>query len=376
MDRRLLKGIGALAATLLLVVAAQAEEHVSPADTARLLAGLPPSAGSPLDSFTHEGSWQRHAKRFDTAWDALEKRQLTKIRAWSKEHIPQRQPVLYYMFSGPDFLYADAFFPDASTYVLSGLEPVGPVPNVEGLSRGALAGEVGRLQRSLNSVLSFSFFITKKMKHELKGGRLTGTLPILYVFLARAGKTIDEVSLVTLDPDGTLKPTDESKAGGKAPWGAAEGAKIVFTGAGGKKGTLYYFSTDVSDGGFERSGFQAFCAKLGRGDALLKSASYLLHSGNFSKVRDFVLAHSEAVVQDDSGIPLRYFKRDDWRLYPFGNYLGPISIFPGKYQRDLGALYHRERAGSLDFGIGYRWRPRQSNLLLAVHGGRVTQQDR
>ncbi len=371
MNRRLLKGAGALAATLILVVAAQAEEHASPADTARLLAGMPPSAGSPLDSFTHDGSWQRHAKRFDTAWDALEKRQLTKIRAWSKEHIPQRQPVLYYMFSGPDFLYADAFFPDAATYVLSGLEPVGPVPNVEGLSRGALAGEVGRLQRSLNSVLSFSFFITKKMKHELRGGRLTGTLPILYVFLARAGKTIDDVSLITLDADGHEHPDEGSKARG-----AAEGAKIVFSGADGKKSTLYYFSTDVSDGGFDRSGFEAFCAKLGRGDALLKSASYLMHSGNFSKVRDFVLANSEAIVQDDSGIPLRYFKQDTWRLYPFGNYLGPISIFPRNYQRDLGALYHRERAGPLDFGIGYRWRPRQSNLLLAVRGGRVTQQDR
>jgi hypothetical protein len=93
-------------------------------------------------------------------------------------------------------------------------------------------------------------------------------------------------------------------------------------------------------------------------------------------VRDFVLAESDAIVQDDSGIPVRYFKEDEWRLYPFGNYLGPISIFPGKYQRELGALYHKERAGPLEFGIGYRWRPRQSNLLLAVRGERVTQQQR
>jgi hypothetical protein len=237
------------------------------------------------------------------------------------------------------------------------------------LSRGALAGEVGRLQRSLNSVLSFSFFITKKMKHELRGGRLTGTLPILYVFLARAGKTIDEVSLITLDADGNETPQDENARG------AAQGARIAFSGADGKKRTLYYFSTDVSDGGFDRSGFQAFCAKLGRGDALLKSASYLMHSGNFSKVRDFVLGHSDAIVQDDSGIPLRHFKPDAWRLNAFGNYLGPISIFPGRYQRDLSALYRRERAGSLDFGIGYRWRPRQSNLLLVLRGKKTAQSD-
>ncbi len=373
MDRRWRSVLtGALAAGFLMAATAGsiAAEHASADDTARLLAGMQPSAASPLTPYTREGSWQRHAKLFDTAWANLEKRQLAKIRSWSAEHITQRQPVVYYMFSGPDFLYADAFFPGASTYVLSGLEPVGSIPDVEGLSRGALAGDLGRLQHSLNSVLSFSFFITKKMKHELRGGRLSGTLPILYVFLARSGKTIDDVSLVALDADGTLRPAEDGKDRSKA-----QGAKIVFSGADGKKQTLYYFSTDVSDGGFERSGFQAFCAGLGRGDALLKSASYLMHSDSFSKVRDFVLDRSDAIVQDDSGIPVRHFKADMWQLYPFGNYLGPISIFPGRYQRQLQALYRKERAGALDFGIGYRWRPRQSNLLLALRGRRVTQQE-
>jgi len=34
---------------------------------------------------------------------------------------------MYYMFSGPDFLYAYTFFPNANTYILAGLEPVGQV---------------------------------------------------------------------------------------------------------------------------------------------------------------------------------------------------------------------------------------------------------
>lgn len=367
----------ALVAGLLLVVAhgAAAAEKAGADDTARLLAGMPPAAASELHAYADGDIWKRHAARFDKAWGQLEKRQLAKIGTWSQEHIPQRSPVLYYMFSGPDFLYADAFFPDAATYVLSGLEPVGPIPDVEKLSERSLGYELAQLQQSLNSVLSYSFFITKKMKTQLRTGRLTGTLPILYVFLARSGKTIDEVSLITLDPDGTVKPAGESEVRGKAPWGAAEGAKIVFSGSDGEKRTLYYFSTDVSNGGFDKSGFGAFCAKLGRGDALLKSASYLMHSGNFSKVRDFVLDRSDVVVQDDSGIPARHFDRDAWQLHPFGNYLGPINIFPGKYQRDLAGLYRRDRAGPLEFSIGYRWRPRQSNLLLARKSGARTAQD-
>ena len=43
------------------------------------------------------------------------------------------------MFSGPDFLYVDAFFRNRTTYVLSGLEPVGQVPAITDASRRSLA---------------------------------------------------------------------------------------------------------------------------------------------------------------------------------------------------------------------------------------------
>jgi hypothetical protein len=82
------------------------------------------------------------------------------------------------------------------------------------------------------------------------------------------------------------------------------------------------------------------------------------------------------VVQDDSGIPVRFFKPEQWQLYPFGNYVRPLSIFPRAYQPQLNALYHKEHAGPLDFGIGYHWRPRQSNLLLAVKSKKTAQDER
>jgi hypothetical protein len=62
---------------------------------------------------------------------------------------------------------------------------------------------------------------------------------------------------------------------------------------------------------------------------------------------------------------LRFFKPDEWRLRPFGRYLGPIGEFPGRYQKGLNDLFHRSNAPRIDFGVGYRWRPNESNLLLA-----------
>jgi hypothetical protein len=345
-----------------------AAETATADDTARILAGMPPATGSPLAKFTSDRSWQQHARRFDSAWSALEKRQISKINAWSTQYLTQRKPVVFYMFSGPDFLYADAFYPGADTYVLSALEPVGEVPDLTGVSSGALAGGLGRIENSLNSVLSYSFFITRKMRHELSGGRFSGTLPILYVFLARSGKTVHEASLVTLDADGVVHPASD-----KAERNAPMGAKIVFsTGKDGKAQTLYYFSTDLSNDGVKKSGFLKFCTGLG--DSFLKSASYLLHSDNFSTVRDFILDGSDAIVEDDSGIPVRYFKDDEWKLYPFGNYLRPLGLFPRTYQPQMSALFRKDRAVPLDFGIGYRWHPRESNLLLAVRSGKKTAQ--
>lgn len=361
--------VRAVAAAMVLILIAHLAparaDTATPDDTARLLAGLAPVPGSPLAPFVEDAGWQRHAKHFDSAWKSLEERQLSRIGAWSKKNIARPSPTVFYMFSGPDYLYADAFFPEASTYVLSGLEPVGKVADLAGLSPRVLAQDLRELQSSLNSVLSFSFFITKKMKTELQGGRLTGTLPVLYVFLARSGKTIREVSYVSLDERGAVQTLAEPPA--KA--GPADGVKIVFTKGDGPPRTLYYFSTDLSDWGVKKSAFLNFCDSLGTGDSLLKSASYLMHSDGFKKVREFVLARSALVVQDDSGVPVRFFDAADWTMHPFGNYLGPISLFPNRSQPAMRQLFGKGRAEPIDFGIGYRWRPRESNLLLAVRSG-------
>jgi hypothetical protein len=352
--------IAVVALSLLLAAAlsARCADVVSPNDTARFLAGMPPSAESPLLPLTSDPLWLRHAGFFDAAFGQLEQRQLVKIRSWAASNLAAPRPTMFYMFSGPDFLYADAFYSNATTYVLSALEPVGSVPDLTRLPRGAVRYSLYSVEHSLGSILSFSFFITKLMKADLHAGQLNGILPILYVFLARSGKTIRDVSLITLDDNGAaLPPTTAGKD-------LTQGVKISFAGSDGVDRTLYYFSTDLSNGGVKRSGFLKFCGMLAPGNSLIKSASYLLHSSHFSTVRDFLLTNSATMIQDDSGVPLANYDPTKWRLFPFGRYAGPIAKFPGKYQPRYAQLFRNSRP--MDFGIGYRWRPYESNLLLAI----------
>jgi hypothetical protein len=340
---------------------AAAVDAVSADDTARFLAGMPPSAGSPLVPLTKDANWQRHAAAMDKAFAEIEKRQLAKIRSWSGEHLTSPKPTMFYMFSGPDFLYANVFFPRATTYLMSGLEPSGPVPDLTQVKPQAIPSNLASLQNSMKTLLTVSYFITAEMSSSLQSSSLRGTLPVLYVFLARSGKKIREVSLVNLDGQGELM----ADTGPKAKT-AARGAKIVFADFDGREQTLYYFSTDLGNAGVKKSGFLTFAAKLGDGDSVVKSASYLLHYGEFSAVRDFLLSKSVTWVQDDTGVPLKYFDAAKWELTPFGKYLTPIPVFEGVYQTKMQELFRKAQAKPIDFGVGYRWRPGESNLLLAV----------
>jgi hypothetical protein len=349
----------ALSLLLTAAIPASGAEAISPNDTARFLAGMPPSAESPLMPLTNDPSWLRHARFFDAAFGQLEQGQLARIRTWAAANLAAPRPTMFYMFSGPDFLYADAFYAQATTYVLSALEPVGSVPDLMKLPRGGVGYSLYSVERSLGSVLSFSFFITKLMKTDLRDGQLNGTLPILYILLARSGKTIRDVSLIALDDQGAVLPP--TATAGRNP---TRGVRITFAGSDGVERILYYFSTDLSNSGVRSSGFLQFCATLAPGNGLIKSASYLLHSGNFSTVRDFLLTNSSIMIQDDSGIPLGNYDPNKWRLFPFGRYAGPIAKFPRMYQRKYAELFRNSQP--MDFGIGYRWRPFESNLLLAI----------
>ena len=142
---------------------AQSPEGSTADDTARLLAGLPPSSNSPLAVLTKNPAWLSHARYFDQIF-AKQSAHLSKVREFSKEYLTEKHDTMLYMFSGPDFLYATSFFPNAATYVLAGLEPVGQLPDLTSLSPWAINGELRNLEISMGSLFNFSFFITQNMK--------------------------------------------------------------------------------------------------------------------------------------------------------------------------------------------------------------------
>jgi hypothetical protein len=327
---------------LFLTSSALAQQSPTLDDTAHFLAGLPVKGA--LEPLTQTEVWRQHVNALDEAWFKKEYFQLGPIRAWMVAHASEyygSTNTMYYMFSGPDFLYAHTFFPNANTYILAGLEPVGQVPDLSHRSSEMIEGELSALRSSMKTILNTHYFITKDMRTDLGRGNIGGTLPILYVFLARRGCTVLDTTYI------------------KSP---AEGVKIGFT-SGGPRQTLYYFKTDLSGG---KSAFLSWCAKQGPGLSLLKAASYLMHGEGFTGVRNFLIEQSRVIIQDDSGIPLHAFPKN-WKVDCYGRYVPHKEMFGGFRQPDLAALYAKDPPPpELGFAFGYHWQPDRGILMMAT----------
>ena len=335
-------------------------------NVAAYLAGRSPRAGSPLAGLAAQPAWQAFAKDQDKSWAKYASTHTSRMEKWAArelDSVRRASTTLFYPFSGPDFLNAYTLFPRSRTYVLIGLEPVGSVPSPAALRNPALFRAV---KTSLWSVLNFSFFRTNDMAVDLKSVNLDGAVPLLLLFAARTGCQVLAVHPVQLDAQGQLRQvSDTTRAAGSK---TIPGAELQLRAADGSLKTVYYFSADLSDWKLtSKDAPLRYVRTLGPLTTYVKSATYLMHKSYFSKIRNLVLAQSQYVLQDDSGIAMKYFPRRDWEFTYYGTYHRPISLFAKQYQPELTAAYHDSlrRPCPLPFGTGYNWRQTDSNLLLA-----------
>ena len=330
-------------------------------DATAFLAGveLPHRQDNPL---TSTAAWKSHVAEFGKDFAAHQQRVLFPMSTWAGTEVSPVQPaggVVRYMFSGPDILHAFYMFPAAGTYIMCGLEPVGQAPDISALNEGNAGQALGEVRNALGEIINLSFFRTIDMKEDLKFATFQGATPLMMIFLTQSGQYIKDFEFLKLQKDGTLLSQARNHKG-------ADVVRIEFSPRRvAQSKTLFYFSSDLSDGGFDKSGFGAWIAKQPKGNSYLKAASFLMHDSWFSKVRQHLLDYSYQIVEDDSGIPFRNFSADKWQSHLYGVYTGPISLFPNNYQSDLAAAYGKG-AGPLPFGTGYKWRKGESNLMRFV----------
>jgi hypothetical protein len=287
----------------------------------------------------------------DSRWSYMNRVRLNAMRSWAGSALGGiHTSTVFYPFSGPDVLYADTLFPDSKVLLMAGLEPVGTMPDLAKLkSEGKLDDYLGEVKTSLATILSASFFKTKDMQNDFNHEMVNGLLPAMLVFIAREGYSINNLQYVSLSSDGTVH----------ARGSGSPGVQITYDG----DRTVLYFQTNLANDG--SPGYIKLMQRLSPGVTYLKAASYLLYEDYFSNMRNAILNYSDGVVEDDSGIPFRYFDPKQWEVIPYGNYTGPIPLFGEHYQHDLADYYSKTSHSSLSFGSGYKFVASVSSLLVA-----------
>ena len=193
---------------------------------------------------------------------------------------------------------------------------------------------------------------------------LRGVLPVLLFMVARSGYAVTDVTRVTITPAGAVERVPSYVPG------QTSGVSIRFVDAHQSTRELFYFSANLLDSHLRRRpGTMKYLANLPQANTLIKSASYLMHTPYFSMVRDAILSKSRLIVEDDSGIPFRFFDASAWDVRLYGTYKEPITLFRKWHQVDLETAFASTRdVRPLGFAIGYR-HVRESNLLVATHRG-------
>jgi hypothetical protein len=326
-------------------------------DISRFIAGMPLDTESELYPVTKTPEWIKYQKESDSAWIKFQ-RVSDKIKAWKNSEIPastNKINTLFYPFGGPDYLFADIFFPNANNYILIGLENPGNVPKISTSKPAELKQELNLYKKAIEDVIQLSFFRTNDMKNELKSKTIDGAAPIIMLFLARSGKEVVNVTPMNLNELGKMVP---SAKGGNAIDIAFKNPNDTFV------RHVYYLSTNLADPSLGKN--KPFMKYLGNIDSasysFVKSATYLMHKNYFSIIRNTVLNKSVLILQDDSGIAYKYFKKDSWDISLYGVYEKPIELFNEFYEPDLLDAY-KKSSKPINFRYGYN---RKSNLLLAV----------
>lgn len=337
-------------------------------DVARFLAGMEVREKSDLWQKTQQPRYREHRRFMDDLWGRIQKETIDIVTPWRKRNVPALwfRATAFYPLSGADFINLYSFFPNARRYLMIAMEPEGDASLLRDHRSRRLVDGLVPVQRGIYMYGVNNYFQSKIMAQEMANTLLPGAAPALLIFMARLGLVVTAVDNVFIDDSGELSPT--AARGPSGPRGKITGLRIRFTGKDRSARELVYLSMRIgpqSVSGETPEG--RYLTRLRGVKTLLKSAVYLLHHPPFEPVRDFILGRSTLVVQDDSGIPFRFFTKG-WSTTLYGVYRPALQLqnCAPVTQDDLARRY---AAGSrplpFNFGYGILFGPGQSNLMVA-----------
>jgi len=187
-------------------------------DLCSIISGIKPSEKNEYSAVTNNKNWISFSSNLTSRFNKLDSSRISKIKAWRDkeiEELSKKSTTIFYPFSGPDFLNAFTFFPYQETIYMFALEAPGQLPNIKDLENDT--SYFSSIDKSLWSILNFSFFRTNSMKVDLKARDLNGAVHLISLFVKKTGNKILDIKPIDLDEQGKIiSKKDSSKCFAKA----------------------------------------------------------------------------------------------------------------------------------------------------------------
>ena len=311
--------------------------------------------------------WDSFRKNFEALKAHYTKKNIEPMVKWRDENLQALQDVdkvLFYPFSGPDVVNMLSLFPRHKYYVMMGLEKVGDKETLDFWTSDINKRKLEMLEKAVRSVFERSFFRTLDMSSDFSHLGTKGVTPAMMMFLRSQGYYVLGLQWVSLSKEGSIKYlTDQESIKKHTNYGVEFTVRHPDLSYEQK---IYYFKSDVGVALANNQPMQKFIGTLKDATTFVKSASFLMHMREFSLFREKLLAMSGRILQDDSGVPYKFVKKD-WTSTFFGKYTGPYGESFAKFpQPDLVAAYKEQEYKPLDFFIGYGFALVPPHLMLFV----------
>jgi hypothetical protein len=232
-----------------------------------------------------------------------------------------------YPFGGGDLVSALATYPDATELTTVSLEIAGDIRAIDKADNKKITNDLALLRDHLGKLFLKAHSRTQNLDWETRGS-IPGEVAFTMAALAIHGYEPVTLRYFSFNPDGSLKWLTEediakNKADGRA--GPFANAEIRFRKPGDSRvRILRHVAYDLSNDSLKRSpGLLKHLESKGKVSAMTKAASHLLwDDANFSTIRDYLMAHTDWMISDTTGVPPRIAKKNGFVQDVYGQYLG------------------------------------------------------
>jgi hypothetical protein len=279
-----------------------------------------------------------------------------------------------YPFGGGDLTSALTTFPDALEITTISLEPAGDVRPIDKLAAAKLERELAVHRSHLERLFKMAHSRTDNLEKESLT-ELPGEILFALGALVVHGDEPTSLRYFRLRPDGTLAYVTQAEIDGAAHRPRAlrtlfDNAELRFRStshAGKPVQVLRHIAYNLDDAHLAADpSLLAHLNRKGKVAAMTKAASHLLWNNHFSGIRQWLLAHTDWMLSDSTGIPPRYAQPAGFAQDIYGKFNGPalFGLFDERDTADFKRLFASQPARDLPFRYGYPDRDGHAHLII------------